>query len=261
MNKVVNKSMITVLALLSVSSFASVNDGLSSCRFSSKIAAQDYARAIDGSSRAAARLNPADLAQVEACSSAVAVALKNGFSYTDISNQVNTKGNFFRNGIQATVELRSIEAYNAKGKLLTGSSSKVEGDFDMVISIEGERNEISQGIPTELGENSMKIEVLDKNHIRLTDEESGLDAKVKAIIKKSLFGKIKQVSVHAQDLEAALRPILDEKGITLAKGLNMKTEEGSFAMDYEVSAMDCAYFQDDIFECKSSFIFKMSVQF
>lgn len=253
----------SAITLLSAQAFAalSVNDGLSSCRFSSKEAASNYARALNGSTSAAASLSKADLSQVEACSTAMTEALAKGVSYAELANNLNTKFNHLQNGMEVTIELRGTDYYLADGSEFTGTKSTMEGDFDMVISVDGSRNEISQGIPTATEVNNMRLQVLSKNKVRITDAQSGIDAEVDAVVKKTILGKVKHISVSSQELERALAPLLEKEGLSLAKGFKMSTEEGSFTMDYEVSAMECELNESKALACDSSFTFQLTTQF
>lgn len=256
-------SIIALLALLNLSASASLSniEGLSSCRFSSKYEARNFAKALDGSVVAAARISTADLAQVDSCSTAMTMALKEGYKYEDIINNVDTSKKLFDNGIEATILLKGIDEYVVNGTTYTGTTSIIDGDFDMMVSVNGKRNEISQGIPTDVGSNSFIIKVLSDKKVNISSKENDLDANVNAIITKDEKGEIKSFSVLSKDLEAFLKPVLDEQGISLAKGLNMNTQDLSFAMDYEVSAMDCGKDLKGVFKCSSAFIFKMSVEF
>ncbi|EPZ49800.1 hypothetical protein M902_0982 [Bacteriovorax sp. BAL6_X] len=259
-----NKFIIaTAITLLSTQVFASlsVNDGLSSCRFSKSEAAINYARALEGSTKAAALLKRGDLAQVESCSTAMTEALAKGVSYNELAKTVNTNFNHLENGMEITVELRGKDFYEVKGDNLTGTKSTIEGDFDMVISVEGSRNEITQGIPAREFLNKMKLNIVSKKAVQIIFEEYDVDTVVPAIVKKSLFGKIKQISIKAEDLERAIAPVLSAQGLDLAEDFKLNTEKGSFTMDYSVSAMDCGVNQLDEFECRSSFIFQLSAQF
>ncbi|MFG1486446.1 hypothetical protein [Halobacteriovorax sp. DA5] len=259
-----NKFIIaTAITLLSTQAFASlsVNDGLSSCRFSNSEAAVNYARALEGSTKAAALLKRGDLAQVESCSTAMTEALAKGVSYNELAKTVNTSFNHLENGMEITIELRGKDFYEVKGDALTGTKSTIEGDFDMVISVEGSRNEISQGVPTKQILNKMKLNVVSKKAVQIIFEEHEIDIVVPAVVKKTLFGKLKQISISAENLERAIAPALTAQGLDLADGFNLNTEKGSFTMDYSVSAMDCGVNQLDEFECGSSFIFQLSAQF
>ncbi|MEH0862577.1 hypothetical protein [Halobacteriovorax sp. DPLXC-1] len=168
---------------------------------------------------------------------------------------------FAANGIQASVELNGVDTYKVEKNVLQGDRSSINGQVDMLIVVEGQSQEVSQVVPVQVDSNNMRIEVVSKDEVRLIDDESGINTIVKADVKKSLFGRVKSVYVSSEELEAALKPVLDAQGLDLAKGFHMKTDEGSFSMDYKVSAMECNEVEKNELECRSSFVFNMSVQF
>ncbi len=255
--------ILSTLALISTTVFAnSIDEGLSTCRFSSKSAAIDFARALDGSSKASYRLSQDDRDQVEACSTAMTMAISEGVSYEELSMQLVTDRNHIQNGRELRIDLYGKDRFKVEKNKLIGTKSSVEAKINMLINTYGEINHIQQNLPEEIDDNQMGMEVISKNEVRLTHKISKLDTVVKAKIKKSILGKIKSISISSSELENALRPTLEAKGMLFAKGFEMNTKDVSFSMDYEISGMECEIDKlSEELECLSSFKFELAAKF
>lgn len=144
-----------------------------------------------------------------------------------------------KNKIELTLQMRGQDVYSIEGSMLKGDHSMLAGQFVVQGRADGQSINLRQGIPTTKVPNGTNMEVLDKKTVRLIEAAHGVDANMRAKVKKSFTGKLKKISIKSEEYLAAMKPVLEESGLDILRSLQIQADDAKLETRVDVSDIEC----------------------
>lgn len=150
-----------------------------------------------------------------------------------------TFSSFAKNKIELSIQLKGQDVYAMNGSKLKGDHSLIAGQFVVQGRADGQSINLRQGIPTTKVPNGTEMEVVDKKTVRLIEAAHGIDANMRAKVKKSLSGKLKKISIDSEEYLAAMKPVLEESGLQLLRSLQIQADDAKLETRVDISDIEC----------------------
>ncbi|MBK22589.1 MAG: hypothetical protein CME70_01175 [Halobacteriovorax sp.] len=158
------------------------------------------------------------------------------------------------------IELLGSDIFRSEGKELLGDFSKISGNVAIKVKQDGQTQSLNMPIPLTQAPNNTRMEVVEKNRVRIIEAEHGIDATVPAKIKKKLGGKIKSIKITSENYLMAMRPVLEKQGLDMLQSLNVSSDELSFSVGLEMSDVECSLNEEKDLQCDSSIKMNIDVE-
>lgn len=149
------------------------------------------------------------------------------------------------------IQLQGIDAYSLNGERLEGSQSSMSGMVIFDVEDGGSKQHFEEQLPSQAGENTALLTILDKKNVEIVDATQGIRATVPAKIKKSLFGGLKSIKIDSEDYLSAYSPVLEAQGLNILRAFRISTDELNLSTQLLASDYECEVEEGDLL-CKSS---------
>lgn len=150
-----------------------------------------------------------------------------------------TFSSFASNNLTLELKIVGKDFYSILDNHLFGSYSKISGHFNVSGTIDGQRLNLGQAIPSSEVENKTYINILDKNAVKIVEEKSGISGVAKAKVKKSFGGKIKSLTISKEEYLSVMGPILEQSGLDLLTQMQIEADDAKLSTSMDLSDIEC----------------------
>lgn len=156
-----------------------------------------------------------------------------------------TFSSFAKNKIELVIKLNGQDYYSINKDKLNGVESRIKGEFIIRGMADGQSINLRQGIPTTQAPNTTNMEILGKKRVRIMESTHGVDAQVRAKVKKR-FGKLRGLEIISEEYLLAMKPVLEQSGLDLLRNLQIQADDARVETNIDISDIDCAVDADEL---------------